>query len=42
MENKIITIYDKETKELIASIGDKDIIIKDGYEIAVSSESILS
>lgn len=30
---KVINIVDAETKELIASIGENDIILKDGYEV---------
>ena len=28
-----INIVDSETKELIASIGEDDVIVKDGYEV---------
>lgn len=28
-----INIVDAETKELIASVSDKDVIIRDGYEV---------
>lgn len=31
--SKIINIVDKETRELIASISDDDVILKDGYEV---------
>ena len=40
MENRVITIYHKETKELIASISDKDIIIHDNYEVAIEPETL--
>lgn len=30
---KSINIVDKETKELIASVGENDVIVKDGYEV---------
>lgn len=31
----VITVIDKETKELIASVSENDIIVKDGYEVLV-------
>ncbi|CEI81298.1 hypothetical protein BN997_01116 [Oceanobacillus oncorhynchi] len=31
--SKIINIVDKETRELIASISDDDVILKDEYEV---------
>lgn len=33
-----ITIINKETKELIASVSEKDIIVKDGYEVLVDND----
>lgn len=33
-----ITVINKETKELIASAGEKDIIVKDGYEVLVDND----
>lgn len=33
-----INIVDSETKELIASIGEDDVIIKDGYEVVEVEE----
>ena len=33
-----ITVINKETKELIASISEKDIIVKDGYEVLVDND----
>lgn len=30
---KAINIIDAETKELIASIGENDIVLKEGYEV---------
>ena len=32
-----ITVINKETKELIASVSEKDIIVKDGYEVLVDN-----
>ena len=33
-----ITVINKETKELIASVSEKDIIVKDGYEVLVDND----
>ena len=34
----VITVINKETKELIASVSEKDIIVKDGYEVLVDND----
>ena len=38
MEQKIVNIVDKETKELIASVSDDDVILKDGFEVIETVE----
>lgn len=36
--NNVVNIVDSETGELIASISDNDVIVKDGYEVIESKQ----
>ncbi|CAM3730146.1 hypothetical protein MEZE111188_05635 [Mesobacillus zeae] len=36
---KVVTIYNKETHELIASVADNKAIVKDGYEVMITEET---
>lgn len=38
MKEPVINIVDSKTKELIASIGKDDVILKDGYEVIETKE----